>query len=154
MTRTYLMLSVYVGYKISEPEVFFRKWPNGSIAEAEKALEALVRSSKNEVAGRHNFPGFHFRRPTTGEFRPDRAGNPAGGATAAGGSAPGGQFLRGGDQVHPDQEDRPAGSVTETVFDRMTSERQFYISQIQSEGELQGHADQIRGRQTGHHAAL
>src|SRR5580704_1079138 len=55
--QSIILLSVYVGYRISDPTNFFLKW-NGSIAEAEKALDDVVRNSKNEVAGRHDFADF------------------------------------------------------------------------------------------------
>jgi membrane protease subunit HflC len=132
-----LMLSVYVGYKISEPDVFFRKWPNGSIAEAEKALEALVRSSKNEVAGRHNFPDFistdlqqmkfekieqEILQEVQRRLEELRQGGNSYGVEI--------KFIQIKKIGLPEQ-------VTQTVFERMTSERQFYIDGIRSDGELQ-----------------
>jgi membrane protease subunit HflC len=132
-----LMLSVYVGYKISEADVFFRKWPNGSIAEAEKALEALVRSSKNEVAGRHNFPDFistDTNQMKFGQIEQEilQEVQRRLESLRQGGSSYGVEikFIQIKKIGLPE-------TVTETVFKRMTSEREFYISQIQSDGELQ-----------------
>jgi regulator of protease activity HflC (stomatin/prohibitin superfamily) len=41
-----ILLSVYVGYRISDPTNFFTKFLNGSIPVAESVLNDLVRSSK------------------------------------------------------------------------------------------------------------
>jgi membrane protease subunit HflC len=127
-----LMLSVYVGYKISEPDVFFRKWPNGSLSEAERSLEDLVRSSKNEVAGRHNFSDFISTDPAQMKFAQiekeilqevqQRVNKLHYGVEI--------KFIQIRKIGLPD-------SVTKNVFERMSSERQTYISQIQSDGERQ-----------------
>src|SRR6266404_8263356 len=39
-----LLTSVYVGWKITEPQAFFAKFAAGSVPEAEKVLEGLLRS--------------------------------------------------------------------------------------------------------------
>src|SRR5207342_839062 len=41
-----LLTTVFVGWKITKPEVFFPKFAGGSITEAERILENLVRSEK------------------------------------------------------------------------------------------------------------
>src|SRR5512139_3770101 len=43
-----LLVQVYVGWKITEPTTFFPKFASGSVGEAEKTLQSLVRSAKNE----------------------------------------------------------------------------------------------------------
>ncbi len=48
-----LLTSVYVGWKITEPKAFFPKFASGSIPEAEKVLEGLLRSAKSAVIGKH-----------------------------------------------------------------------------------------------------
>ncbi len=63
-----LLLSVYVGYRISQPDVFFTNFFNGSISEAEKVLSEIVRNSKGEVAGRHNFADFISADPAQMQF--------------------------------------------------------------------------------------
>src|SRR5580658_7945969 len=63
-----IFLSVYVGYRISEPDVFFMKFINGSIPEAEKLLNEVVRNSKGEVAGRHDFSDFISSDPRQMKF--------------------------------------------------------------------------------------
>jgi len=132
-----LMLSVYVGYKISEPDVFFRKWANGSLAPAQDALQDLVRSCKNEVAGQHNFPDFISTDQRQMKFAKieqeilqevQRRVNTLQYGVEI-------KFIQIKKIGLPD-------SVTKNVFDRMTKERQFYIDTIQSDGDRE--ATQIK----------
>jgi modulator of FtsH protease HflC len=126
-----VLLSVYVGYRISDPTNFFIKFQNGSISEAEKSLDEVVRSSKNEVAGRHDFSDFISTDPQQMKFPQIEK-----------------EIL---DEVQKRVNDLNYGveikfiqiqkiglpeSVTQNVFDRMTSERSYYITNVQSEGEL------------------
>jgi modulator of FtsH protease HflC len=53
-----LLTSVYIGWRITDPKAFFPKFANGSVAEAEKQLESLLRSSKSAVIGRHPLSDF------------------------------------------------------------------------------------------------
>jgi membrane protease subunit HflC len=124
-----IFLSVYVGYRIDDPRAFYPKFA-GSITEAQKVLEGLVRSAKNEVAGQHPFSDFVSTDEKQMKF----------------------SQIENEIQQKVQQQVRDKGYgieikfiqikkiglpdvVTQNVFDRMTSERQFYISQIQSEGE-------------------
>jgi membrane protease subunit HflC len=125
-----LMLSVYAGYRIEDPKAFFPIFDKGSISEAEKALEAFVRSAKNEVAGQHPFSDFVSTDEKQMKFTQIED-----------------EILQ---KVQKQVHDKGYGielkfiqikkiglpdSVTQNVFDRMTSERQYYISKIQSLGE-------------------
>jgi membrane protease subunit HflC len=127
-----IFLSVYVGYRISDPTNFFIKFLNGSIPVAEKVLDDIVRSSKLEVAGRHDFSDFISTDPLQMKFVQIEK-----------------EIL---DEVQRRVNDQHYGveikfiqiqkiglpeSVTQNVFDRMTAERQNYISEIQSQGELE-----------------
>jgi len=127
-----ILLSVYVGYRISDPTSFFTKFLNGSIPVAETVLNDLVRSSKLEVAGRHDFADFISTDPQQMKFVQIEK-----------------EIL---DEVQRRVNTNNYGveikfieiqkiglpeSVTQNVFDRMTAERQYYISQIQSQGELE-----------------
>ncbi len=127
-----IFLSVYVGYRISEPAVFFQLFANGSISEAEKSLNELVRSAKGEVAGRHDFADFistdkqqmkftQIEQEILDNVRKRVKDNHFGVEI---------QFL------HIQKIGLPE-SVTANVFDRMKSERQTYISRVESEGERQ-----------------
>src|SRR6266700_4252577 len=48
-----ILASVFVGWKITDPKAFFPKFASGSIPEAEKVLEGLLRSAKSAVIGKH-----------------------------------------------------------------------------------------------------
>jgi modulator of FtsH protease HflC len=126
-----ILLSVYVGYRISEPDVFFKKFLNGSIPEAEKSLNDLVRSYKNEVAGRHAFADFistDKRQMKFAQIEQEILNEVQKRV----------KELNYGVEIKFIQIQKIAlpESVTKNVFDRMTSERQTYISSIQSQGEL------------------
>src|SRR5580658_326753 len=127
-----LFVSLYLGYRISAPTNFFQNFLNGSITEAEGKINDLVRSAKSEVVGRHDFSDFVSTDPQQMKFTQIET-----------------EILG---EVQKRLNDKHYGvevkflqiqkiglpeSVTQTVFDRMTSERQFYISKIQSEGQTQ-----------------
>lgn len=127
-----ILLSVYVGYRIENPTDFFAKFNYGSIPEAEKTLEDMVRNAKNEVAGQHDFSDFVSTDPHRMKFAEIEN-----------------QILQKVQkQVHDNKygleikfvQIRKIGlpeSVTQNVFDRMTSERQYYIAKITGQGELE-----------------
>lgn len=132
-----LLVNVYVGWKISEPELFFPKFANGSIDEAEKSLEAIVRSAKNEIVGKHPFS--HFISTNPDELKFTEIEN---------------EILA---KVQQQVQENKYGieikflgikklglpeSVTQTVFERMKSERQVLVSRIENEGKEQ--AERIR----------
>jgi membrane protease subunit HflC len=127
-----IFVSLYIGYRISEPDVFFQNFLNGSISEAEGKLNDLVRSAKSEVVGRHDFSDFVSTDPQQMKFVKIED-----------------EMLS---EVQKRLNDKHYGveikflqiqkiglpeSVTQNVFDRMTAERQTYISKIQSQGELE-----------------
>jgi modulator of FtsH protease HflC len=130
--QSIVFLSVYVGYQISDPTNFFTKFSNGSIPVAERAMDDIVRSSKLEVAGRHDFSDFISTDPQQMKFAQIET-----------------EILN---EVQKRVNDQHYGveikfiqiqkiglpeSVTKNVFDRMTAERQNYISEIESQGELE-----------------
>lgn len=125
-----ILLSVYVGYRISDPMTFFPKFANGSIPEAEKVLSETVRSAMKEVAGKHNFPDFVSTDPKQMKFTQIEN-----------------EIL---DKVRTQVQEHHYGiemkfvqlrkiglpeSVTQNVLDRMTAERQYYIDKITAEGK-------------------
>jgi modulator of FtsH protease HflC len=127
-----IFLSVYIGYRISDPTNFFIKFLNGSMPLAERALDDIVRSSKLEVAGRHDFSDFistdtnqmkfvQIEKEILDEVQQRVNTNNYGVEI---------KFI----QI---QKIGLPESVTQNVFDRMTAERQNYISEIQSQGELE-----------------
>jgi modulator of FtsH protease HflC len=125
-----LMLSVYVGYRIDDARAFFPQFVNGSIPEAEKVLGDMVRSARNEVAGQHRFSDFVSTDEKQMKF-----------------SQIENEILQ---KVQKQVRDKHCGieikfiqiqkiglpeSVTQNVLDRMSSDRQYYISAIQAQGE-------------------
>jgi modulator of FtsH protease HflC len=132
-----LLVNVYLGWKISDPNQFFPKFAGGSVTEAEKALEAIVRSAKNEIVGKHPFS--HFISTDPGELKFTEVE---------------GEIL---EKVQQQIKANKYGieikflgikklglpeNVTQTVFDRMKSERQVVVSRLENEGKEQ--AEKIR----------
>ncbi len=128
----YLDVLVYVGWRISNPQDFFRKFGSGSITEAERSLDNLVRSAKNEVVGKHPFSDFISTNPNNLKFDEiERAIQ---------------QRIQQQVEVNRygieikflgiEKLELPE-SVTENVFERMRAERAVLSSQIENEGQEQ-----------------
>ncbi|MGA3284815.1 MAG: protease modulator HflC [Verrucomicrobiota bacterium] len=127
-----LLTSVFVGWQISDAKVFFPKFAGGSVTAAQSMLESMLRSAKNAVVGKH--PLADFVNANTRDLKFDAIENEIE------------QFVQSelqtnncGIQIEflgfkkiglPE-------SVTQTVFDRMKSERQVLISREKNEGEAQ-----------------
>jgi modulator of FtsH protease HflC len=124
-----LLTAVYIGWRISQPDVFLQRFPNG-ISEAEPQLAKLVSSTKSAVVGHHPLSDFV--------------------SANAGGSKFGGIE----DEILASVEEKLTNNnygieikflgfkkiglpeaTTEKVFARMTSERNVLISRAQNEGE-------------------
>lgn len=123
------LIMVYAGWNISDPAVFFPRF-GGSMAEAQKSLEALIRNAYSAVVGNHPFSHFISADPKELKFDEIEAE----------------MFNR----VKEDARSRNFGidikffgikklglpeSVTELVFERMRSERQVVENKIKFEGE-------------------
>ena len=124
-----LLTSVYVGWRISDPEQFLREFAGGSISASQTMLESMLRSAKSATVGKHPLSDFvnvdpkqlqfqqienQIQQTVQGELQTNNCGIQI-------------EFL-GLKQIGlPD-------SVTQAVFDRMKSERQELISQAQSYG--------------------
>ena len=135
-----MLSSVYVGWKISDAGHFCRKFPGDpsvSIPNAQGKLESMLRSAKIAVIGRHTLS--EFVNADTKELKFDEIENEIEQtvqdelSTNNWGISL--EFLGFKKIGLPE-------SVTQTVFDRMKSERQQYISQYQSEGDAE--AQKIR----------
>ena len=124
-----LLVMVYVGWRISEPAAFFPKFAGGSVAEAERALDGIVRDAKNAVVGQHRFGEFisvnekdlkfaeiekEILQRVQARLRENNYGIEV-------------TFLGIKKLGLPE-------SVTKEVFDRMGAERQVLVSKIESEG--------------------
>jgi modulator of FtsH protease HflC len=127
-----LLSSVYVGWRISNAAAFFPKFAGGSVPAAQRMLESMLRSAKQAVIGNHPLSDFVNVDPKQLKF--DAIENEI------------------KQQVQSELRTNDCGmeivflgikkiglpeSVTETVFQRMTSERQILISKYQYEGEAE-----------------
>ncbi len=133
-----LLTSVYVGWKITDPTAFFPRFAGGDdpIVEAERVLERTVANAKAAVVGQHPLsdflsPGQHnqfaaIEEEILGIVRRDVQANDYGLEI---------EFLGIKKLGLPE-------NVTQSVFERMTSERQVLISKSQFEGEAE--AQKIR----------
>jgi membrane protease subunit HflC len=131
-----LLTSVYIGWRITDPKAFFPKFPGGSVQEAEKVLDGLVRSAKTARVGRHPLADFVSLGGGTNfvaieneilQSLQSQVESNNYGITI--------DFLGFKKIGFPD-------AVTQDVFNRMTSERQVLISKLQHEGEAE--ASKIR----------
>jgi membrane protease subunit HflC len=127
-----LLTSVYVGWKISDASRFLLVFPGGSVPAAQQRLEGMLRTAKSAVIGRHPLVDFVNADPKQLKFD-----NIEGEIEAT---------------VQAQLQTNNCGiqleflgfkkiglpeSVTQTVFERMTSERQKYISLARYEGEAE-----------------
>jgi len=140
-TRTedqYVLLTmVYVGWKIKDAQVFFPNFKDGSIPEAERQMEGLLRTAKSSVVGKHPLSDFISTDEKQLKFDDieheilsilqDQVNKKNYGIEI--------EYLGIKKLEFPE-------SVTQEVFKRMTSERQVLISQTQYEGEAE--ASRIR----------
>ena len=124
-----LLMMVYVGWNISDPKQFFPRF-GGSEKKAQDSLEGLVRNAYSGVVGRHPFSHFistdqkqlkfvDIEQEILQRIQADARGNDYGIDV---------KFLGIKKLGLPE-------SVTKLVFERMQSERQVKVSEIQSTGE-------------------
>ena len=124
-----LLMMVYVGWNISDPKQFFPRF-GGSERKAQESLEGLVRNAFSGVVGRHPFAHFistdqqqlkfvDIEQEILQRIQADARGKDYGIDV---------KFLGIKKLGLPE-------SVTKLVFERMQSERQVKVSEIQSQGE-------------------
>lgn len=132
-----LLTMVYVGWRIVDARTFFPKFAGGSVPAAERMLEGLLSNAKGAVVGRYDLSAFVNADPEQLKFdeieREIQAMVEAQLRTNDCGIKI--EFLGIKKLGLPE-------SVTQTVFERMTSERQVLVSRLQNEGEAQ--AEKIR----------
>lgn len=131
-----LVTQLYVGWRITNAEVFFPRFAGGSVSQAEKVLEGMVSSAKRAVIGKHRLSDFVS------------ADQPVKFAQVEG------EIL---DTLKAQLKANSYGmdvefvgikklglpeAVTQSVFDRMKSERNVLSSQSQYQGEAE--AQKIR----------
>jgi len=132
-----LLTMVYVGWRISDAQAFFPKFAGGSVSAAERMLESILRSAKTATVGKHSLGDFVNADPKQLKFdaieseikaqvQAQLAANNCGIVV---------EFLGIKKLGLPE-------SVTQAVFERMTSERAVLVSKSQFEGEAE--AQKIR----------
>jgi membrane protease subunit HflC len=129
-----LLSSVYVGWKITDPKAFFPKFAGNPepLLEAENVLEGLVGNAKASVVGKH--PLMDFLSPENGGNKFNAIEQEILAAVRSLVQANNYgleiEFLGFKKLGLPE-------SVTQTVFERMSSERQVLTSKSQYEGEAE-----------------
>jgi membrane protease subunit HflC len=127
-----LLTSVYVGWKISDAQVFFPKFAGGSVSAAQNQLEGMIRSAKNAVIGRHTLSEFVNANPQDLQF--DAIEKEIELAVQA-------QLQTNNYGIQLEflgfKKIGLPESVTQAVFARMTSERQVLINLAQFQGEAE-----------------
>ena len=130
--NTMLLTSVYVGWKISDAKEFFPKFAGGSVEAAQRQLETMLRSAKAAVIGKHNLSDFVNANPKRLKLEAieDEIKTAVQGELASQNYGIAIDFLGIKKLGLPE-------SVTQTVFDRMKSERTVLISEAQFQGEAE-----------------
>ena len=130
--NTMLLASVYVGWRISDAKEFFPKFAGGSVVAAQRQLETMLRSAKAAVIGKHNLSDFVNSDPKQLKFASieDEIKAAVQGELASQKYGISIDFLGVKKLGLPE-------SVTQTVFERMKSERTKYISEAQFQGEAE-----------------
>jgi membrane protease subunit HflC len=135
-----LLANVYAGWRISDAGEFLRKFPGDptvSIPAAQVNLENMLRSAKLAVIGKHTLSDFVNADPKELKFDEIESEIEQTVQTELSTNSWGVSL----DFLGFKKIGLPE-SVTQTVFDRMKSERQQYISRYQSEGDAE--AQEIR----------
>ena len=130
--NTMLLTSVYVGWRISDAKEFFPKFAGGSVEAAQRQLETMLRSAKAAVIGKHNLSDFVNADPKQLKLEAieDEIKTAVQNQLATQNYGISSDFLGIKKLGLPE-------SVTQTVFDRMKSERQVLISEAQFQGEAE-----------------
>jgi modulator of FtsH protease HflC len=127
-----LLTSVYVGWKISDAAAFFPKFAGGSVTAAQGMLESMLRSAKNAVVGKHTLSEFVNANPKDLQFDEieNQIKQSVEGQLQTNNCGIELEFLGFKKIGLPE-------SITQTVFSRMTSDRQILINQYTYEGEAE-----------------
>jgi membrane protease subunit HflC len=132
-----LLIATYVGWRISDPKTFFPKFAGGSVAEAEKVLSGVLRSTKSGVVGKHPLSDFVSATADASKFSAieNEILTLVQSQVRASSYGIEIEFLGINKLGLPE-------NVTQSVFERMTSERQVLVSKLQNDGEAE--AQKIR----------
>ena len=129
-----LNVMTYVGWKISEPQVFFPKFGSGSMSKAEETIENLVSNAKNAVVGQHSFSDFVSIDPSALKFAEIEREMLEKIQSQARANQYGLEVVFLGIKRLNLPE-----SVTKSVFERMEADRNLLVQRIRSEGDRQAH---------------
>jgi len=124
-----LIVTIYTGWKISDASAFYPKFL-GSIPDAQSALENMLRNAKNAVFGNHNLSDIVNTDPKQLKF--DEIESEIQQAVQADLST--NNYGISLEFLGLKKVELPEG-VTQSVFQRMTADRQLLISKEQYEGE-------------------
>ena len=123
---------VYVGWRITDPMVFFLRFAGGSVTEAEKTLEGILRTAKSGTVGRH--PLSDFVNVDERQLKFDAIENEIKSIVQS-------QLQANNYGIQVEflgiKKIGLPESVTQAVFDQMTQERQRLVSKAQYEGEAE-----------------
>ncbi|HUS35159.1 MAG TPA: protease modulator HflC [Verrucomicrobiae bacterium] len=126
-----LLAMVYVGWTVSDVELFFRSFPQATPRAAEPALKGLIRSAKNAVVGKHKFADFistDAKQLKFVEIEKEILDHVKQEALQ--------KYGIGIDFLGIKKLGLPE-SVTQKVFDRMTAERQREVDRLKAQGEAE-----------------
>jgi membrane protease subunit HflC len=130
-----LLTSVYVGWKISDAGTFIQKFPGDpavSVSVAQGKLEGILRSAKSAVIGQHPLSDFVNANPSDLKFDAIEKEIETSVQSQLAGKNYGIELeFLGFKKIGLPE------SVTQTVFTRMTAERQVKINQLVYDGEKQ-----------------
>ena len=132
-----LLTMTFVGWRIKDPQAFFPAYAGGSVIEAEKQLEGLIRSEKSAVVGKHRLADFISAEQDQNKLVAIEREILEAVRTRVQAQASGIEvdFLGFKKLGLPE-------SVTQDVFNRMKNEREVAASQLTNEGEAE--AQKIR----------
>lgn len=123
-----VLVLVYVGWHITEPQKFNRSFPGG-VEDAKRNLESLVRSAKNAAVGRHPFS--HFINTDPAQLKFDDIEKEILLQVAGTAKEKFGLEIK---SLGIKRLGFPE-SVTQKVFERMKEERQRLVKQFEGEGD-------------------
>lgn len=127
-----LLTTAYIGWSITNAMEFFPKFRDGSITPAQRMLEGILRSSKSSIVGKH--PLSDFVNPDPKELKFDAIEGEMKQLVQS-------QLVSNNCGIEIDflgikKLGLPEG-VTETVFSRMTSERNLHSKGLEDQGDAE-----------------
>lgn len=123
-----LLITVFAGWRIADPALFYSRFAGASLAEAERSLENILRTAKNAAVGRHPFA--HFVSVKTGDLKFDEIEKEILDAVRKDAQAQGIEV-----EIARIKRLGLPESVTEKVFDRMRAERSKEVERLRAEGQ-------------------